>query len=350
MNTRLLLLALLAWEQPLLAQAPQRTELSVSASSSKASAQVREAVAERWRLPALSDDAFVSVRATVLLSGAVVNPQIDIRGVAGEKRDQVRRSVEQAIGRSVAAAPPGPVEFTIRARAGAYPGRVCGPLKVYVPAVMEDSPEPPPKTSLSGMRNGVERWNRIVVGYGQGKASAPFALVDDPAQADVRVRAFEDYTDYAGYIVDERTGQAIVHVPLKYMKYGLFSSGLRWWSPEVITQQTMFQLGRLLGLSISEEPSNVVYPGHSEYIAPISGGRVLGADAFALEGLRQAAATSLSVSGRMAAEGMRTARTRNFVEEGGTDRTITDFQLDTVLDALRGRTCPRAQEPDLAPQ
>jgi len=237
-----------------------KADLSVSAATR--SQAVRDGVIERWQLPRLTEDATVRVRAQVLLSGAVVEPEIEVVGAEGEVRKEVMRSVEQAIARGVAQVPPGRVEFSVRVRGGSHTP-ACLPLRVYVPSAMEDSLEPMPPTSVAAMRSAAERWNLLVKRHGSAEVGEPFVLVDQPDGADVRIRAFERYGDYSSYLLDEATGQVTVNVPIKELRHGLFASGYRWWNPEVVTRQTLFQLGRLLGLPPADHPQNIMFPGHS---------------------------------------------------------------------------------------
>jgi hypothetical protein len=261
MKLQWVLFGFLVWALPAVAQAPIRPPLPRPqlnlAVDERASAEIRQEVARSLRLPDLDADATVFIRATVLLSGAIVDPDVRIYGVEGEQETRLRRSIEEAIGRTVGSTVPGRVEFWVTARTRPWDER-CLPLRVYIPDAMEDSPEPVPPSTVAALRQGVERWNRLVAlaaEHGTAAApAAPFVLVDDPEQADVRVQTYEDYGENAVYLVNEQSNQAVLHVPLKRLRGGVAISGSQWSPPEVVTQQTMLQLGRLFGVAPAGAP------------------------------------------------------------------------------------------------
>ncbi|UFP92823.1 TonB C-terminal domain-containing protein [Gloeobacter morelensis] len=297
-------------------QTPPEVKLRVERDAA-AGQKVRDAVVENWRLPAKMDqDVTARVQATVLLSGALVKPQITLEGLSGGERERaMRRSLEEAIGRTVVTLPPGEVEFTILSRASSFEAE-CFPLKVHVSAAMKDSPEPVPATTISGLQQGALRWNQRLRRVGGGGPIDAFVLVNDPEEAHVRVEAYEDYPEYSNYFVDPRSRQVTVRVPIRELRSGLFASGFRWWHPEVVTLQTMFQLGRLLNLELSEEQSNVLFSGTRRF---------------------QAARPPLGLTGNYAARAL--LQNDHVEADGRTDRSASDSQIQQVLDTVRKHAC-----------
>ncbi|WP_164929269.1 TonB C-terminal domain-containing protein [Gloeobacter violaceus] len=312
-----------SWIGVALAQeAPPEVNLRVERDAA-AGQKVRDAVVENWRLPAkLYQDVTARVQATVLLSGALVKPQISLDGLTGDERERTRRSLEEAIGRTVVSLPPGEVEFTILSRASAFEAN-CFPLKVYVPAAMKDSPEPVPATTVSGLREGALRWNRRLVRQSGGEPIDAFVLVDDPDQAHVRVEAFEDYPEYSNYLVDPQTRRVTVRVPIRELRSGLFASGFRWWHPDVVTLQTMFQLGRLLNLELSEEQGNALFAGTRRFLTY---------------------RPPLGVTGNYAARAL--PQSDHVEAQGRTDRVASDSQIEAAIDTVRKHACtaPAAEQ------
>ncbi|MBW4696281.1 MAG: hypothetical protein KME03_00025 [Aphanocapsa lilacina HA4352-LM1] len=278
--------------------------------------KARDAVVENWRLPAkIYQDITARVQATVLLSGALVKPQITLEGLSGDERERTLRSLEEAIGRTVVPLPPGEVEFMILSRASSFEAD-CFPLKIYVSTAMKDSPEPVPATTISGLRQGALRWNQRLRRTTGGEPIDAFVLVDNPDQAHVRVEAYEDYPEYSNYFVDPQSRQVTVRVPIRELRSGLFASGFRWWHPEVVTLQTLFQLGRLLNLELSEEQGNVLFPGTRRFLAT---------------------RPPLGVTGNYAARAL--LQNDHIEADGRTDRSASDSQIQQVLDTVRKHAC-----------
>ncbi|UFP95480.1 hypothetical protein [Gloeobacter morelensis] len=299
------------------AQTSPPIELNVTTTNARHGEAVRQSVIENWQLPRLMGDATVRVRATVLLSGAVVEPELVSELPPGPELEEVRRSLNEAIGRTVAAVPPGPIEFTITARSGGAYLEGCFPLKVYVDPRLQDSPEPVPSVLLEAIAKGTERWNRLMAGFTRHAASEPFVMVGDPEAADVRVETYEQYPDFSSYLVSDDSRLAVVRLPLKQRREGLFAAGYRWRHPEVITQQAMFQLGRLLGLDPTAVPNNVLFPGAS----------------YALDARSINGSTELLHSVVVLGNGP------DLSEEGRTARTIVPQQLRSAEVMMRMHSC-----------
>jgi hypothetical protein len=189
------MVTLCSWAVPLSAQTPPPVQLQIE-SDRQANLQVQQAVATTWRLPRLTADATVRVRARVLLSGALVDPQIEIEGGTDEENENLRRSVEEAIGRTVVSIAPREIDFVLEANSSAYLPR-CFPLRVYIFDTLRDSLEPPPPTSTQAMRLAVSRWHRILASYTDDKQAPPLTIVDDPEQADVWIEPYEKYDDFS---------------------------------------------------------------------------------------------------------------------------------------------------------
>jgi hypothetical protein len=287
----------------------------------------REAVQVQWKLPRLKTDGTATVKAQLLSDGHLIDPQFTLGGPlateGGQAAELTRRSLEEAIRRAVVAtASRGPVEFTLQIRSG---GRVpgCFPLRVALPVVLKDTQEPIPEVLFKGLEQGLIKWNAMVVGYAEGKLPEPLVVVPSPEQADVVVEAFEDYPDYSSYFIDERSGRVVVRMPFKRDVGALLMPGFRWWHPEQITQQTMFQLGRQLGLGLSEINTNVLYPEQSLTFV-----------------------TSPQKGLGVGTRNVQTEVIGNLVNEyGGGDRTVTSFQLEDAGDFVRTRRCAAERAP-----
>ncbi|AGY58252.1 hypothetical protein [Gloeobacter kilaueensis] len=282
------------------------------------SERVRQLVLERWQLPHLAGDAIASVRATVLPDHSLAVLGLDIRSARTVEREQVRSSLLAAIAGVSAPVAPGPVAFSLTARSGGAYLAGCFPLKVYVEPRLGDSAEALPSSSIEAIQQGARRWNRLITGFGDGGAAVtPFVLVTGPEAADVHIQGYRDYPDYASYLVNDAETQAVVRLPLKQKREAMFQSGEVWRHPEVVTQETMFQLGRLLGLDPSEVPDNVLYPNASNTI-------------FA----RSTSGTIEQLKGVVLF-----GQGPSLAEAGRTDRTIESEQLRTVAYSLRNRSC-----------
>lgn len=312
---------------PVLAQSVPQANLAVSSSQSVA-VQVRERVADNWRMPKLTSDARVTVRTEVLTGGSLGKAQISVEGATGQAADDIAASVQKAIaGTTVASAPTGPVQFTLRARSSPY-FKSCFPLKVYVPNRLQDSGEVLPATSVTALEQAALKWNGAVVGYAEGKVTNPFVIASDPKAADIRFVVFQDHPDYSSYRIDEQTGQVLLPVPAKQEVAALFSAGYRWWSPEVLTQEGMFQLGRLLNLSLSDQQTNVLYAGPSTSI--LSHKTDLGST------------RDYQVYDRLSLGGGQGSLTSGGIQpESQGDRTLTNYQLIDAGDWVRNHTCAR---------
>ncbi len=293
--------------------------LAAGADEVPGSVRVRSAVLAQWKLPSIKVDAIVNVKVNVQANGRLVEAQIGLDGPVAlaevQALDETKRSVEAALRRTVVSGiPVGQVEFTLRARAGARIAR-CYPLRVYLPGLLQDNSEQMPPTSVQALRQGLLKWNAMVVGYAGGKLPAPLILAEDPKAADVVVEVFEDYPDYSTYLVDDTSGQTILRVPAKRPIAGLLQSGWRWWHPEQVTQQIMFQLGRLLGLNLEEQPSNVLYPSQSVYY---------------VSKLKGAGTSTKDVKSEVFGD---------LLDYGGGDRTVTSYQLEDAGDTIRRQNC-----------
>lgn len=313
------LLTLLLWTGsplPLVAQIMPQADLKLTTSAGTDEV-VRAAVIRQWKLPRLKKDATVEIQANLLSGGSLANAKITVQGIEGEALDETRISLEKALARiQLVGQAPGPISFTVSLRSGARYG-ACYPLKLYIPEHMEDSREPIEPRLVIALQQGAIKWNAMAVGYGEGKVVPPFVFVDHPTEANVRIEAYEDHPGYSSYLVDEATGQTILRMPVKQLRSGLISSGFRWWKQEPVTQMTMFQLGRLLGLDLSEEPTSVLYPGISRYVSAV----------------KTAASSTKAVSTVLLGD-------RDPLEDDGIgDRTLTSFQLTDATDLLRRRAC-----------
>ncbi len=312
------------------------------------SLDTRRAVEQQWRLPSLKADALVRVKAVVGTAGNLQADEISVETLNPEDREAARTSVEAALGQTRIALAPGPVEFSLRARSGPrVPG--CFPLKIYVPTTVTPGAAGIPEAAVRGMQQGVLKWNAALVGYHKGSVLDPFVLTDRRELADIVIEAFEDYTDFSSYLVDEQTGRTTLRIPLKRPLAVLFGSSLRWWHPEQITQQTMFQLGRVLGLGLSEVPTNVLWPSQSLYFVQ-SSTDVAGTRAPQIESARSATLGSVGIGGRTGVSFDVTPG--DPLDYGGGDRTLTNYQLEDAGDLVRTRTCGsglRANRPELNP-
>lgn len=323
----LTLLLLTGSPLPLAAQMIPKAELTLKTSPG-ADDVVRVAVIRQWKLPRLKQDTTVEVQANLLADGSLANAKITLQGVEGEDRDETRISLEKALARTqLVGQSPGPILFTVALRSGARYSN-CYPLKLYIPERTEDSREPIEPKLVTALQQGAIKWNAMAVGYGEGKVVPPFVFTDNPTEANVRIEAYEDHPGYSSYLIDEAAGQTILRMPVKQLRSGLISSGFRWWKQEPVTQMTMFQLGRLLGLNLSEEPTSVLYPGVSRYVAAV----------------KTEASSTKAVSTTLVGYG------DPLEDDGIGDRTLTSFQLDDVTDQLRRRACNGVNPATYSPQ
>jgi hypothetical protein len=316
MRSSLLALALLALPVPALADIVPK----VTTTDSDVVLKARSAVLANWRIPKLTGDMTVQAQFTVQADGRLADPKVSVEGSVGDERNNARISMERAIQQTqIVGLPSGPLAFTVQARSGArYPR--CFPVKVYVPNRTEDTKEEIYATSLNGLRQGVIKWNALVVGYGQGKVGAPFVFVNKPEEANLRIVAYEDHPAYGGYYTDDSTDQVLLHIPVKETIPSMFSPGFRWGYQEPITQNTMFHIGRFLGLGISTDLSNVLYPGISR----------IGL------GIKTDNSSTKSVITEFVGDSDEVER------KGFGDRTLTSFQLDDAVALVRERYCAKS--------
>ncbi|AGY57081.1 hypothetical protein [Gloeobacter kilaueensis] len=302
--------------RPLLAaEAPVTGDLRLS-SDIERPLTARQAFAQKWKLPSLKSDALVHVRAQVQPDGHLSGIEMEVDGPPSEQQSAVRQSAQAALANLQLPIAAGAVEFSLRARANArIPA--CFPLKVYVSDQMEDSSEAVPEVAIRAMHLGVTKWNAAISSFHKGSVMEPFILTSRPEEADVRIEAYQDYPDYSGYFIDEQTGRMIVRVPLKRFKPGLLQGNFQWWHPEQVLQQTMFQMGRALGLDLSDQPSNVLFAGQSLYIV-----------------------TGPQRGVGLGSYDIRIAQFGDLVnDQGGGDRTLTNFQLEDAGELIKHRRC-----------
>ncbi len=223
--------------------------------------RVRNTVLSRWKIPFMERSTTVRVKAIVGADGKLTSSEITISPSPTD--DKIRKSVEEVL-TSTSLVPaegkPVSVEFKMLGQVGPYLFS-CFPLKVYVPSQFADSPGSSiPDTSAQGMTEGIARWNRALSERSAGKITNPITAVNKPELADVRIDAYEDMPPYGAYLTDNATGQVILRVALKRPIAGAIQSGYRLWQPLQVTQQTMFQIGRIVGLSPTTEENNVLLP------------------------------------------------------------------------------------------
>ncbi len=319
MRSSILVLALLVLPLPVLADTVPKT----TTTDSDAVIKARSAVLANWRIPKLTDDMTIQAQFNVLADGKLSDPKVSVEGLAGDESNNMRISMERAIQQTrVVGLPLGSLAFTVQAKSGArYPR--CFPVKVYVPNRTEDTKEDIYATSFNGLRQGVIKWNAFVVGYSQGKVGAPFVFVNNPEEANLRIVAYQDHPDYSGYYTDDVSGQIFLHIPVKEAIPSLFGTGYRWGYQEPVTQDTMFHIGRFLGLGISPERSNVLYPGISRIAARSSTDY----------------SSTKSVVTEFVGDGSEVER------KGFGDRTLTSFQLDDAVTLVRERYCQKNPAP-----
>jgi hypothetical protein len=319
MRSSILVLALLVLPLPALAD----TIPKATTTDSDAVFKARSAVLAHWRIPRLTDDMTVQAQFTVQADGKLTDPKVSVEGAAGDERNDTRISMERAIQQTqVVGLPVGSIAFTVQAKSGArYPR--CFPVKVYVPTRTEDTKEEIYPTSLTGLRQGVIKWNAAVVGYSQEKVGAPFIFVNNPDEANLRIVAYEDHPTYSGYYTEEVSGQIVLHIPVKQSIPSLLGTGYRWGYKEPVTQDTMFHIGRFLGLNISANPSNVLFPGSSLVAA----------------GSRTDASNTKAVVTEFAGNSFEVET------QGLGDRTLTNFQLEDAVTLVRERYCQTSPAP-----
>ncbi len=333
--------------QTVLAQTtPTITASKVSEAALDAySARVRKIVFARWKLPVVERTTIVRVEATVGPDGKASDSKIFVSPTLPNDAE-VKRSVGVILENTAFPTPPGDgpvaVEFKLLAQIGPLLSS-CSPLTVYIPETLADrAGEVIPRSSLEGMVQAIARWN---LAAGDNK-TAVIIPVSDPTRAAVRIEAYEDMPIFGPYLTDDSTGQTVVRVTVKRPVAGAMSGGFRTYRPDRIAQQTMFQLGRLLGLAPSPERNNILSPAFSDMDMRIRTPNSTTKDVqvYAVRSLDGAVGSSQPPTGGP-------ARSRS---EGGSlgnstfdedrelpleERTISASQLEQVLKQGRSNSC-----------
>jgi len=303
-------------------------------------AALRQAVAERLRFPNLQGWVSVDLAVKTAEDGRIVVVEATLDGPGAKERDVV----VEALRRSLLGVRLGEAERSLETSFELRRGQLsvgCYPLTVSVPDTLADTGEPILALSRNALLQSVIKWNAVATGYSGGKLPAPLRIVESPEQATVVIIAFEDHPDYSTYLYEPQTGRLVVHVPLKKLVSGLLQSGFRWWHPNIVTEQTMFQLGRFLGMSLSDMPGNIMWPGESTVVLPKSteAGNLNSSTRDVQVSFPQAgdfvAPARLGSLGQINA----VAKTVDPKDVGATDRLITSYQLDDLVDHLKSRTC-----------
>lgn len=305
-------------------------------------ARVRNTVLSRWKIPFMERSTTVRVKATVGTDGKLTNAEFTLSPTPTDN-DKIRKSVEEVIAStSIVPAESGSVsvEFKMLGQVGPYLFS-CFPLKIYVPSQFADSPGSTiPDTSVQGMTQGIMRWNRALSERSGGKITDPITAVSKPEMADVRIDAYEDMPPYGAYLTDNATGQVILRVALKRPIAGAIQSGYRLWQPLQVTQQTMFQIGRIVSLSPTTEANNVLLPmvatAKLKPSTEASGTKDVQVS-LADGGGYTTSGNGLGANSSDLGSGIKADYTDSTIEE----RTIKPEQLDQVLTQIATRPCRR---------
>jgi hypothetical protein len=305
---------------------------------------LRQAVAERLRFPNLQGWVSVDLAVKTAEDGRIVSVEATLDGPGAKERDVVVEALRRSLLGIQLSEAERSLETSFELRRGQH-SVGCYPLTVYVPSTVADTGEPLRDLSLKALRQGVIKWNAIATGYSSGKIVPPLRIVERPEEATVVIVAFEDHPDYSTYLYDPEVGRLVVHVPVKKFLPGLIQSGFRWWHPNIVTEQTMFQLGRILGMPLSDMPGNVMWPGESTVVLPsITGPGNLNSSTRDVQVGYITAGDYISPASAGALGQINAAsKTVDPVDVGATDRLITSYQLDDLVDHLKSRTCRVAE-------
>lgn len=305
------------------------------------SARVRKIVFARWKLPIVERTTIVRVETTVSPDGKASESKIFVSPTLPNDAE-VKRSVGVILENTAFPTPPGDgpvaVEFKLLAQIGPLLSS-CSPLTVYVPETLADrTGEVIPRSSLEGMVQAITRWNQAA----GDKKTAVIVPVSDPTRAAVRIEAYEDMPAFGPYLTDNATGQTVVRVALKRPVAGAVSGGFRSYQPDRVAQQTMFQLGRLLGLAPSAERNNILSPAFSDMDMRVRTPNSSTKNVQVYMG-RSADGSFQSRQGGSSPRGSSGSLESNTIDDDSEypleERTISASQLEQVLKQGRSNSC-----------
>jgi len=322
--------------------APPASQRQIDAYSRK----LRDITLVRWKSPAPERTAIVRVTASATPAGRLEGIQISIEPpLSAQNEKLLRESLQDALTFTFPP-PPGlaavPVEFKLVAQNGPYLAS-CYPLRLYVSTRYRDSGQDVPATSLSAMTGGISTWNSRITRHSGEKVGAAIVVVDRPEDAEVRLEPYEDMPGIGPYFEDQSTGQQVLRLGLTRSLNSATQVSRRALRTEIITQQTMFQLGRMLGLFPSNDERNMLAASLPRPKAPVS--QYSSTKDVQVEYASSFQIRSNGTRNNSPFAGITTAYQSDTAAESGDveieERTLAPEQLDEVIKNVTKRTCTR---------
>lgn len=241
-----------------LAQAPEGAKAAPSAELKAYQLKARDKFIENWQPPDIDNDARVEVYMRIDRDGRVSQSEVKtLEGAKGAEdavKEAIRRSVPFAEVPESVAPYYVDVRFRLKVAAKTPPTPACLPVTVFI---APEFPEP----NQQAVRAALSNWTNIL--RESGLKSEPFSVVDSRDKAYLAVLpstdgklSRNDKTSFVGrFAVNESLSNGTIELGLKARPDVPTSTDI---TPEQLTVNTMQLIGKMFGLTSSDEAYNLM--------------------------------------------------------------------------------------------